>query len=216
MDTTACIGCRACQVACKSWHELPAEETTVHADHGGYQNPLTIGPRTFTVVGFHEIVDPAAPGGLRWIFSKRQCMHCLEPACVAACPVTALRKRVDGPVTYDEAKCIGCRYCVLACPFNVPVAEWDTTTPRIRKCDFCEDRLRGASTPDDAAAEGASWRARRRMPACAATCPTDALLFGPREEVLAEAWRRIETSPARYVRHVYGEREAGGTSWLYL
>ncbi len=216
VDMTACIGCRACQVACKSWNELPAESTCQSGHDGGYQNPLTLGPKTYTVVGFHELEDAAAPGGLRWIFSKRQCMHCVEPACAAACPATALEKQPSGPVTYDEAKCVGCRYCVLACPFDVPAAEWNTTTPRIRKCDFCAARLEGASVPDGLPAEGATWAARRRLPACVATCPTDALTFGPREELLAEAWRRIRARPGSYARHVYGEHEAGGTSWLYL
>lgn len=221
VDTTRCVGCRGCQVACKEWNDLEAERTTLRG-RDGLQNPPSVSARTFTLVTFHEVRDPAAPGGLRWAFAKRQCMHCLDPACVAACPVTALSRRSDGAVTYDSSKCIGCRYCVLACPFDVPTAEWDTTSPRIRKCDFCASRIgaggalaevNGAEPPSDSRERSEN---HRRRPACAAACPTGALAFGERDDLLAEATRRIRERPASYVPHVYGEREVGGTSWLYL
>ncbi len=223
VDTTRCIGCRACQVACKEWNGLPAERTAFFPAGGGHQNPPSVSSKTLCVVTFHEVEDGRVAGAWRWVFAKRQCMHCLEPACVAACPVTALCKRASGPVTYDATRCIGCRYCVLACPFDVPAADWDSTAPRIHKCDFCAGRIagRGAAPPavNGAAPDAASRersRAAARLPACVASCPTAALLFGGREDLLREAHRRIEAAPDRYVPEVYGEREVGGTSWLYL
>jgi formate dehydrogenase iron-sulfur subunit len=149
-------------------------------------------------------------------------MHCLEPACVSACPATALRKTEQGPVIYDASRCIGCRYCVWACPFDVPTAEWDSLAPEIRKCSMCFDRLGDEVAPSEinagpVAAEAASRIAEgRSQPACVKACSTGALKIGDRRGLLAEAWERIEASPGRYHRHVYGEKEAGGTAHLYL
>jgi formate dehydrogenase iron-sulfur subunit len=126
-------------------------------------------------------------------------MHCVYPACVTACPVGALQKTAEGPVIYDANKCFGCRYCMVACPFGVPDFEWEDPTPWVRKCDFCADRL----------AEGLA-------PSCVDACPNGALKFGNRDELLAEAKERIAGAPKKYVDHVYGEKEAGGTSWLYI
>ncbi len=221
VDTTRCIGCRACQVACKEWNGLEAEETAPFASHG-FVNPPAVSSRTFTIVTFDEVASERASGGLRWVFAKRQCMHCLDPACVAACPVTALRKRSDGPVTYDSDTCIGCRYCVLACPFGVPTAEWDSAAPRIRKCDFCAKRIGWGAALAEVNGEALSADSAersdraRRLPACAAACPTGALSFGERDDLLADARERIRSAPGRYGTHVYGEKEVGGTSWLYL
>jgi formate dehydrogenase iron-sulfur subunit len=133
------------------------------------------------------------------IFVKRQCMHCENPACVSACPVGALQKLENGAVVYDCTRCIGCRYCMVACPFSIPKFEWDERLPRIRKCTFCADRQ----------ADGLA-------PACATACPAGALTFGKREALIAEAQGRIETEPDRYFHHIYGQDELGGTSWLYL
>jgi formate dehydrogenase iron-sulfur subunit len=222
VDTTKCIGCRACQVACKHWNDLRAEATEFRGYGGGYQNPPALSARTYTLISYHEVEAADAPGGLRWIFAKHQCLHCNEPACVAACPVTALERSAAGPVTYDDRKCIGCRYCVLACPFGVPTAEWDTPAPRIKKCTFCCDRVADGAAPDavnDAPLDAATrrrWAASQRMPACIKVCPTQALTFGERDALITEAWRRIEAAPERYHRHVYGEKEAGGTAWMYL
>ena len=194
IDTTRCIGCRACQVACKSWTELPAGKSSF-SESG--TNPRHLDARNFTRVLFQEV---SAPGGeARWTFVKRQCLHCVDPACASACPVGALVKLASGPVVYRDDRCIGCRYCMVACPFQVPKFQWDARVPYVRKCTFCADR-----------------QAMGKKPACAATCPSGALLFGEREELVAEAHRRIEAAPGRYVRTVYGETTGGGTSIMYL
>lgn len=192
-DANKCIGCRACQVACKQWNELPAEKT---ANRGTYENPPKTSAYTFTKIRFTEIEDR---GEFRWVFAKVQCMHCEHPACAAACLVGALQKTENGPVVYDDSKCIGCRYCMVACPFGIPNYEWDKPLPWIRKCTFCADR------------QGAGLK-----PACVTTCPTGALKFGEREELITEAHKRIADTPGKYVDYVYGEKEVGGTSWLYL
>ena len=193
IDLTKCIGCRACQAACKQWNDLPAEATN---NQGSYENPPRRSAKTWTTVTFFEIEDEAK---LKWVFAKRQCMHCLEPACTTACIVGALHKTPEGPVVYDDKKCIGCRYCMLACPYNVPTFEWDRPIPYIRKCTFCTDRT-----------------AAGKEPACVKACPTGALKSGEREALLAEARARIEARPDIYVDHIYGEHEAGGASQLYL
>ena len=192
-DATKCIGCRACQVACKQWNELPAVATT---NTGTYENPPRMDAYTFTKISFTELEDN---GKFQWVFAKHQCMHCEHPACVEACIVGALEKRPDGPVTYDDNKCIGCRYCQVACPFGIPNFEWDKPLPWIRKCTFCADR------------QGSGLK-----PACVTACPTGALKFGDREELIAEARERIVAVPGKYVNHIYGEKEVGGTSWMYL
>jgi Fe-S-cluster-containing dehydrogenase component len=130
---------------------------------------------------------------------KRQCMHCLQPACGAACLTAAMKKTPEGPVIWRENKCMGCRFCMISCPFDVPKFEFDSPNPQIRKCDMCVGRLQ-----------------KGEKPACVTNCPTGALTFGTRVELLEEARQRIYTQPDRYVHHIYGEHEAGGTSFLYL
>lgn len=194
IDITRCIGCRGCQLACKQWNHLEAEETEFTVS---WSNPERLTAKTWNYLDIHEVDKP--DGSFSWHYVKRMCMHCADPACVSACPVHALYKTEEGPVLYEGDRCIGCRYCMVACPFDVPGFEWETNDPYIQKCTFCADRL------------SQGWE-----PACAKTCPTAAVIFGERDEMLAEAHRRIEQRPDRYVDHVYGEHEAGGTLVFYL
>ena len=194
VDTTMCIGCRGCQLACKQWWGLPELETS-------FSPTMTNPPKTtayaYVHVDFSEVVDEE--GELSWDFVHKRCFHCLEPTCVSVCPVGAMKKIPDGPVVWDEARCIGCRYCVMACPFGMPKYQWNEAWPEVGKCWFCWDRL----------AEGL-------QPACAKACPPKAIEFGEREALLDEAHRRIENNPTKYVNYVYGEHEVGGTSLFYL
>jgi formate dehydrogenase iron-sulfur subunit len=220
IDISNCIGCRACQVACKQWNERDGEQTEL-GDDMGFQNPATLSAKTLTLIKFHEMVNEAKPGGVESAFVMQRCLHCLEPACVSACPTTALYRRSDGPVSYNSDDCIGCRYCALACPWDVPTAEWNTRAPKISKCTHCADRIgqpvpvafNGQPLPLDAAKQFADTV---QVPACVKACPADALRYGTRDEMLALAHKRISDRPGRYVNHVYGEKELGGTSVLYL
>jgi len=178
-DANECVGCKACVYACAEANGLPDTDKEVLSEH------------RFTAL---EVIDEDEEQ-----YVRRMCMHCVEPSCASACPVGALKKTKLGPVVYDFDKCIGCRYCMVACPFNVPRYEWDSMTPRIRKCQMCRDRV----------AEG-------KQTACAEACPTGATTFGERSELIAEAWRRIDSNPDSYARHVYGEKEAGGTCVLII
>ena len=220
IDVTKCIGCRACQVACKQWNEKDGEETELQGQLG-FQNPATLSAKTLTLITAHELEIEGAPEDLAWVFTMRRCFHCLEPACESACPTTALERQPDGPTTYDADKCIGCRYCVLACPWGVPTAEWDKLAPKIEKCTHCADRT---SQPAPLSRNGRPLTEAQTSrfletivtPACVKACPADCLRFGTRDEMLAEAHKRIGDNPTKYVDHIYGEHEAGGTSVLYL
>jgi len=220
IDITNCIGCRACQVACKQWNERDGEHTELLPDLG-FQNPATLSARTYTLISVHQLADEKAPGGLRESYVMRRCLHCLEPACVSACPTTALFRQSDGPVVYDADKCIGCRYCMLACPWDVPTAEWNSLKPEIQKCTHCADRT-GQPLPKArngfplTVLETQTFQEKTPVPACVKACPADALRYGEREEMLAEGRRRIASRPGRYVDRIYGEKEAGGTSVVYL
>ncbi len=184
VDLTRCIGCRACENACRiRWGFAGLPPARVGYGRGDGQ--LTF--QTRTVIEEHS--TPV----------KKQCMHCRTPACVSVCPVAALVKTETGPVIYKESLCIGCRYCILACPFNAPKYEWDNALmPRVGKCNLCAERV----------AEGLS-------PACVAACPTGTLKFGKREALLTEARARLHAQPQRY-KSLYGDSVVGGTSWLYL
>ena len=187
IDVTRCVGCNSCALACQEANQLPSFGTI----------PTGLAKDVYTFVDRREGTNRAGESGLYYV--KRQCMHCLHPACVSACPVGAMHKLPDGPVLYNDARCIGCRYCMTACPFRVPRFEWDKPVGYIRKCHLCYDRL----------AEGL-------VPACVKTCPTGALQFGEREEMIALAEQRLKAQPERYIQHVYGKEEGGGTSVLIL
>ena len=193
VDLTKCIGCRGCQVACKGWNERPAGKTEMT---GVYTNPPDLNANCYTHIRFHEQDQDSLPV---WTFVKDQCMHCKEPACASACPVGALVKTKEGAVAYDFDRCLGCRYCMIACPFRIPKYDWASTAPWVQKCTFCSERIR----------EG-------MIPSCIKTCPTTTMLYGEKEEIVAEAKKRISDHPGKYVNHIYGLDEAGGTAWIYL
>jgi formate dehydrogenase iron-sulfur subunit len=189
IDTTRCIGCRTCEAACKTANNLPAE-TQAPAER-------KLAANRWTFVDKRKIVQVDEQLATRFV--KRQCMHCLEPACVSVCPVGALHKAANGAVVYDDSKCIGCRYCMTACPFDVPRYEWESAAPLIRKCQFCVSRT-----------------AQGQPTACSAACPAGVVKSGLRSELLAEAEARIRENPTKYVDYIYGKDEVGGTAALYL
>lgn len=194
LDVRRCIGCKACQVACKAWNKLPAEVTEV--SDGEYTNPMDFSAITWKVVHFKEIGDYdnqiAGTGGLKWRMLSENCKHCLEPSCVSVCPSGALWKRSDGPVLYDMDRCIGCGYCIMACPWGVP--HFDDEIHSIRKCTMCFDRI-------DQGLE----------PSCVSVCPTDALQFMTLDEA-----RKRAMDAADQGLYTYGLSEVGGTSWIYI
>jgi len=186
-DATRCIGCQSCEFACAEAHGLPEPTGSPDAD---IRRKMDENSRT--VVNMHNTTKGE-------FFIKEQCMHCNEPACVAACLTQAMYKTKEGPVIWRGNKCMGCRYCMVSCPFDIPKFEYYSANPRILKCDMCFDRQQ----------EG-------KIPACVENCPAEALLFGTRRELIKEARRRIHEDPELYEDHIYGEHEAGGTGWLYL
>lgn len=190
-DATVCTGCKACVSACAEANGLVPDTRLT----GLHQEPLTLNEFTKNIIKFCE--QPNGPTS----FVKQQCMHCLEPACVSACPFGALFKRTDdGVVAWEPTKCIGCRYCEVACPYHVPKFEWTAHNPAIVKCEFCRHRL-----------------AVNEEPACTSVCPTKAVIFGPRSVLLDQAKARVAAAPGKYFENrVYGEHEAGGTQVLYL
>jgi formate dehydrogenase iron-sulfur subunit len=194
-DTTLCIGCRSCEAACNRVNELP-EPAEAFTDLSVFKARRRTSAKTYTVVNRFE-----APGsGGKPVFVKKQCNHCLEPACAAACFVGAFQKSKEGPVVYDASVCVGCRYCMIACPFEIPAYEYDNAfTPRVMKCTLCAPRIKDGL-----------------LPGCVEACPTEALSFGRRKDLIRMARQRIVSYPDRYVDHIYGEHEMGGTSWLYL
>ncbi len=177
IDYTRCVGCYRCVAACKAKNGLLPMETAEE-----------LSAKSFTAVKQRN-----------GLFASRLCMHCQDPTCVSVCPVGAFRKTAAGPVVYDKEKCIGCRYCILACPFDVPKYEWDTPAPKVTKCNLCADLL-----------------AAGQDPACVQACPVGARIFGERDALVAEARKRIQANGTKYVNQVYGADEAGGTSVLLL
>ncbi|MFZ5642831.1 MAG: 4Fe-4S dicluster domain-containing protein [Bacillota bacterium] len=189
VDVTRCVGCGSCAVACKLWNNLQ------------YNNKPTEGKGaelssdSWTVV---KLVEAKKEQENVWRFVKQQCLHCHEPACASACFSKAIKKTKEGPVVYDAGLCVGCRYCMLACPFNIPKYEWDKAFPKVQKCQMCPGRIAG-----------------NEMPACVGVCPAGALAFGEHEEMIGLANQRI-SGGSNYIKQIYGEKEAGGASWLYI
>jgi Fe-S-cluster-containing dehydrogenase component len=196
-DTTRCIGCKACVAACRVANvETRDNPETQVFEEGIWDAPLGLSGSTKNVIHLHK-----ADGGSAQSYMKRQCMHCVDPACVSACMIGALHKDENQVVAYDPSKCIGCRYCQVACPFQVPGFQYDRAIPLIVKCELCRHR----GYPPDGPG-----------PACCEVCPRGAVIFGMRGELLAEAKQRLQEHPDRYMDKVYGEFEAGGTQVLYL
>jgi formate dehydrogenase iron-sulfur subunit len=179
-DVARCVGCGACYQACKERNRLP------HTCSDFLEDRLSA--QTYTVVKSRN-----------HRFVRQLCMHCEVPTCASVCPVGALEKTQTGPVVYHEDRCIGCRYCMVACPFSIPRYEWNNVWPRVRKCDLCAERL-----------------ANGQPTACAEVCPTGATLFGERQQLIQVARERIAANPKAYVPHIYGLEEVGGTSVLLL
>jgi len=204
-DTTRCIGCKACVVACQQANDLEPDTSL----DGLHLAPIDLNGRTKNIIKLYEEGD-------RRSYMKRQCMHCVDPACAGACMLGSLHKdEQTGVVTYNPAYCVGCRYCVLACPFGVPKFEFDKAAPKIVKCELCRHRIQGAKL--EQGPDGFTRYPEGHGPACCEVCPRQAVIYGQREELLAEAKRRIEESPGKYYRdRVYGEVEGGGTQVLYL
>jgi len=179
-DSTLCVGCRQCEEACSTRWKLPYDEK-IAAEEKLSSHKLTA-VRTY---------------GER--FSRKLCMNCLDPACASVCPVAALRKTAAGPVIYEEDRCMGCRYCMAACPFQVPAYEWEARLPKVRKCDMCSDRVPGGG-----------------VTRCSEACAYEATITGERDDLIALARKRIQEKPAEYYPKIYGVQEVGGTSVLIL
>ena len=200
VDLNRCIGCRKCEQACNEVNDLPAPDrsfddlTILDCKRRPHEKAYTVINRYYP--GKSDERDQLIP-----TFMKLQCMHCQDPACVSACIAGALTKKDNGTVHYDVSKCIGCRYCMVACPFEIPAYEYhDPITPRVMKCTFCYDRI---SQKDG-------------TPGCAAICPVEAITFGKRAILLKIAKKRIKENPGKYLDHIYGEHEVGGTCWMYI
>lgn len=191
-DATKCVGCKSCMVACSQANDLPPDTRI----DGLHQAPPALNYFTKNIIKLYRTAD-----GSDHSYFKQQCMHCADPACVTACMFGGLRKDKDtGIVWWLGSKCVGCRYCEIACPFHIPAFQWDGFNPKIVKCELCRERL-----------------GKGQEPGCTTVCPTQAVIYGRREDLLAEAKRRIAANPGRYFENrVYGETDGGGTQVLYL
>jgi Fe-S-cluster-containing dehydrogenase component len=203
-DATLCIGCKTCTVACRDARGLAPD--TSGSVLKIYDAPIDLSERTRTVIKLYRsdrerggVEREGSSRAIDFSYVKIQCMHCVDPACTSACMLGALKKREFGIVSYDPALCVGCRYCEIACPFNVPKFQWSAAAPQIVKCELCRERL-----------------AVGRQPACTEVCPRKAVIFGKRSELLAEARRRLAAEPDKYIQKIYGETDGGGTQVLYI
>lgn len=189
-DATLCVGCRACSIGCRDANGLPPDVAMI----GGapYDAPADLNGSTMSVIRLWSTEKETG-------YLKAQCMHCADPACTSVCMMGALHKGKRGVVQYDVERCVGCRNCQIACPFNVPKFEWAAASPKIIKCELCRHR----------------WE-KGKGPACAEVCPRGAVISGSRPELLAEARRRLAATPKAYQGGIYGETEGGGTACLYL
>lgn len=185
-DVTKCIGCEECVLACKSTYELPPDRPW------RWQKDVT----DLSATRWTTIINK--PGG---VHVRKQCRHCAEPACASVCPVGALTKTPEGAVVYDGTRCMGCRYCMMACPYGIPRYTWLEPIPYVRKCVMCHEKIQ---------------KGELKQPACTKACPTEATIFGTRVELLAEARKRITAEPKKYIDHIWGENEVGGTNVLYI
>lgn len=194
-DVVRCVGCRSCEEACNEVNELPPPES-LFKDLSVLEHKRRTTSKAYTVVNKYDNAGSAK----KLFFRKMQCNHCLEPACASACFVKALKKTNTGAVTYDASVCVGCRYCMIACPFEIPSYEYDNAfVPEVKKCTMCYSRI-----------------IKGLLPGCVESCPKEALTFGKRKDLIKIARDRISKFPKQYVDHIYGEHEMGGTSWLYL
>jgi len=201
-DASLCIGCRSCEAACNEVNKLPAVDkdgnTKDFDDQGVFNRKRHMDYSSYTVV---NRFGKEETGGAE-TFIKKQCMHCDEPACFAACLAKAFEKTPQGAVVYSSFKCIGCRYCMQACPFEVPTYEYHNAwTPKVSKCTMCYDHIQAG---------------KRQVPGCVEACPQEALIYGKRSDLLQIAHRRVDAPDSGYVNHIYGESEVGGTCWLYI
>lgn len=194
-DLTACVGCRSCEKACNEANNLPQPEISFE-DNAVFKEKRRPTAHAYTVVNqYQNPKDKNKP-----IYRKVQCNHCNEPTCASACPIHAYTKTPEGAVLYNPEKCFGCRYCMIACPFYVPAYDYESALePKIVKCTMCNDRVK-----------------RGGIPACVEACPVGAITFGKREDLLTIARQKIMKNPDRYINHIYGEHEVGGTSWMYI
>lgn len=199
VDTTVCIGCRSCEWACKEQNKLPNQkpQEEYQEDQAVFDKIRRTHADTYTVVNrFPNPKDSSSP-----VYVKKQCMHCNEPGCASSCFVKAFSKTPVGAVTYDASLCVGCRYCMAACPFDMPAYQYDDPwTPEVTKCTFCFSRIKNQGG----------------VPACVDICPVQTMTFGKRSELIDLAHKKISDNPGQYFNHVYGETEVGGTSWMYL
>jgi Fe-S-cluster-containing dehydrogenase component len=194
-DATKCVGCKACMVGCANANSLEGDVRDPNYD-GMHYGKGDLNYYTKNVIKLYKSDDKN-----EWSYFKQQCMHCADPACVSACMFHGLTKdEKTGVVAWNGSKCVGCRYCEVACPFHVPTFQWEGFNPKIVKCELCNHLT-----------------AKGGQPGCTSVCPTGAVIYGKREALLAEAKQRIKSAPGKYYQdHVYGEKEGGGTQVLYL